>query len=206
MRQHVNPFSKVFLDIQKIPPLSQIFENPFLPLHLDIGSGSGSFLIQLASKNKNWNYLGIEIREKLVIKANSKINDCDLNNLFFLFGNANILINDITKKFPNDILKSVSINFPDPWFKKKHHKRRVLQPELIDKISKVMAKDSLIFIKTDVKELFLQMDSVIINSQIFKRYANPRKIQNFNQYEIKTARENYALSKNLLIYEQLYIK
>tara|TARA_Y100000589_G_scaffold301495_2_gene312385 strand:+ start:5782 stop:6402 length:621 start_codon:yes stop_codon:yes gene_type:complete len=206
MRQHVNPFSKVFLDIQKIPPLSQIFENPFLPLHLDIGSGSGSFLIQLASNNKNWNYLGIEIREKLVIKANSKINDCDLNNLFFLFGNANILINDITKKFPNDILKSVSINFPDPWFKKKHHKRRVLQPELIDKISKVMAKDSLIFIKTDVKELFLQMDSVIINSQIFKRYANPRKIQNFNPYEIKTARENYALSKNLLIYEQLYIK
>ena len=56
MRQHVNPLNKNFLEIEPLPPLSEIFENPKLPLHLDIGCASGDFLFELASKNENWNY------------------------------------------------------------------------------------------------------------------------------------------------------
>ena len=66
MRQHVNPLSNIFKNTEPIPPLDQIFENPFLPLHLDIGCASGDFLFELAINNKNWNYLGIEIRRKYV--------------------------------------------------------------------------------------------------------------------------------------------
>ena len=51
MRQHVNPLSKHFFEIDPIPPLHEIFENPRLPLHLDIGCASGDFILELAIKN-----------------------------------------------------------------------------------------------------------------------------------------------------------
>ena len=119
MRQHVNPLSKYFQEIDSIPKIDQIFKNSALPTHLDIGCASGDFLFQLAEKNKNWNYLGVEIREKLIIKARHKLKEKDIHNLYFIFGNADNLLKNWVVQYPDRILESASINFPDPWFKKK---------------------------------------------------------------------------------------
>ena len=56
MRQHVNPLSNVFYDIEPLPPLEEIFNDYNKPLHLDIGCGPGNFLMKLALHNKNWNF------------------------------------------------------------------------------------------------------------------------------------------------------
>lgn len=208
MRQHVNPLSKHFKEIEPIPLLNDLFKNPSLPLHIDIGCGSGGFLFNLATQNKNWNYLGIEIREKLALNAQVKLNNEDISNLYFVYGNANYLIIDFIVKLPKNILRSISFNFPDPWFKKKHYKRRVLQPELINKISDFMPLGSLIYIKSDVKELFEFMDLSILNSSIFKKiYSHELNLVNtFNPQDLKTEREIYALSNNLRIFERTYKK
>ena len=66
MRQHVNPLSRNFNQIERIPSLVEMFGDPKLNLHLDIGCASGDFLFDLALVNTSWNYLGIEIRERLV--------------------------------------------------------------------------------------------------------------------------------------------
>ena len=79
MRQHVNPLSKNFSNIEIIPPINEIFEDPKLPLHLEVGCASGDFLFELALENNSWNYLGVEIREKLVINAKSRIIDKNLD-------------------------------------------------------------------------------------------------------------------------------
>ena len=208
MRQHVNPFSKYFNDIEPIPPLKEIFNDQTKPLHLDIGCGSGNFLINLANHNKNWNYIGLEIREKLVIKSKSKLKDESIDNLFFAFGNAEYLIEDCIGKFPIDIVSSVSFNFPDPWFKKKHHKRRIIQPQIIHKISQLMAKGGYISIKSDVKELFDYMDMTISDSKFFTNY-NYKDTEIFNSYNpinLKTNRENYVIKNKLKVFEKLYKK
>ena len=57
MRQHVNPLSKNFKEIESIPSLSEMFGDPKLNLHLDIGCAAGDFLFDLALVNTNWNYL-----------------------------------------------------------------------------------------------------------------------------------------------------
>ena len=101
MRQHVNPLSKNFFEIDPIPPLNQVFENPKLPLHLDIGCASGDFLFELSLKNKNWNYIGIEIREKLVLNANLKMKSRENKNLYFSFGNANNIFNKVSDFLDN---------------------------------------------------------------------------------------------------------
>ena len=123
MRQHVNPLSRHFKEIEKIPSLVEMFGNSKLNLHLDIGCASGEFLFDLALLNNSWNYLGIEIREKLVKNAKLKAIEREIKNLYFIFGNANNILNDVQSKFIIKNLKSISFNFPDPWFKKRHYKR-----------------------------------------------------------------------------------
>ena len=150
MRQHVNPLSKNFDQIERIPSLVKMFDSK-LNLHLDIGCAAGEFLFDLALVNTNWNYLGIEIRERLVRTAKLKLRESELKNLYFVYGNANKILDDLDSKFIVENVKSISFNFPDPWFKKRHYKRRVIQPDFINMLSNSMKKGSLIFIKTDVR-------------------------------------------------------
>ena len=208
MRQHVNPLSKHFLGIDPIPPLNEVFENPKLPIHLDIGCASGDFLFALSLKNKNWNYIGIEIREKLVLNANLKMKSREYKNLYFFFGNANNILDHSKNKFLFDSIKSISFYFPDPWFKKKHHKRRVIQPEIINFLSNKMQKRSLIFIKTDVKDLFDYMESKISESIKLKKLAKEDFLlhESFNPNNIQTNREKYVMMNQLKIYESIYMK
>ena len=208
MRQHVNPLSKNFLELEPIPPLSKIFINPELPLHLDFGCAGGDFLFEMALKNKNWNYIGIEIREKLVINANLKIKNIENKNLYFSFGNANNIFENSYHKSLIDFTRSISFNFPDPWFKKKHHKRRVIQPKLINFLSNSMKKGFLIFIKTDVQELFEYMELTILEDINFKKlnYKNFQFSKSFNPTKIQTNREKYVILNQLNIYESIYTK
>ena len=208
MRQHVNPLSKNFDDIEKIPSLMEIFGDPKLNLHLDIGSAAGEFLFDLALLNKDWNYLGIEIREKLVQTAKLKVRQREIKNLYFVFGNAHNILNDVYSKFIIKKVKSISFYFPDPWFKKRHYKRRVIQPEFINILSNSLQKGSLIFIKTDVKDLFKYMDYTISSNLNFKT-IDKRDFnypESFNPNKVKTNREKYVLEKQLDIFERIYIK
>ena len=208
MRQHVNPLSKHFFEIDPIPPLHEIFENPRLPLHLDIGCASGDFLFDLSFKNENWNYIGIEIREKLVLNANLKMKSREYKNLYFFFGNANNIFDHSKNQSLFDSIKSISFYFPDPWFKKKHQKRRVIQPEIINFLSNALQKRSLIFIKTDVKDLFDYIESTISESINFKKLAKEDFLfeESFNPNKIQTNREKYVMMNQLKIYESIYMK
>jgi len=208
MRQHVNPLSSNFNQIEKIPSLSEMFGDSKLNLHLDIGCAAGEFLFDLALVNTSWNYMGIEIREKLVKNAKSKVLEREIKNLYFVFGNANNILKDVQSKFIIKNLKSISFNFPDPWFKKRHYKRRVIQPEFINFLSNSLQKGTLIFIKTDVKDLFDYMDYTILSNIYFKTIDTKdfNYSESFNPTKIKTNREKYVIVNQLDIFERIYIK
>ena len=208
MRQHVNPLSSKFNQIEEIPSLSEMFDDSKLNLHLDIGCAAGEFLFDLALVNPSWNYLGIEIREKLVKTAKAKVRKREIKNLYFAYGNANNILNDLQSKFIIQNVKSISFNFPDPWFKKKHHKRRVIQPGFINMLSNSLQKGTLIFIKTDVKDLFDYMDCTISSNFHFKTIDKKdfNCSESFNPIKVKTDREKYVIVNQLDIYEKIYIK
>ncbi len=208
MRQHVNPLSKNFNEIERIPSLIEMFGDPKLNMHLDIGCAAGEFLFDLALVNTSWNYLGIEIREKLVKTAKLKVREREIKNLYFAFGNVNNIVNDVQSKFIIKNVKSISFNFPDPWFKKRHFKRRVIQPEFINILSNLLQKGSLIFIKTDVKDLFDYMDCTISSNFNFKTIDKKdfNYSESFNPNKFKTNREKYVILNQLDIFDKIYIK
>ena len=208
MRQHVNPLSRNFNEIEKIPSLVEMFCDSKLNLHLDIGCAAGEFLFDLALFNMSWIYLGIEIREKLVKTAKLKVREKEIKNLYFVFGNAHKILNDDQSKLIVRNLKSISFNFPDPWFKKRHYKRRIIQPEFINLLSNSLQRGSLIFIKTDVKDLFDFMDLTIASNSNFKKLDQKdfNYSDSFNPNKIKTNREKYVLFNKLDIFERIYIK
>jgi len=208
VRQHVNPLSSNFKQIERIPSLSEMFGDSKLNLHLDIGCAAGEFLFDLALVNNSWNYLGIEIREKLVKNAKLKVLEREIKNLHFVFGNANNILNDDQSKFIIKNLKSISFNFPDPWFKKRHYKRRVIQPGFINMLSNSLQKGTLIFIKTDVKDLFDYMDHTISSNSYFKTIDKKdfNYSESYNPNKVQTKREKFVLFNKLDIFESIYIK
>ena len=208
MRQHVNPLSRNFNETERIPSMINMFNDSKLNLHLDIGCASGDFLFDLALINTHWNYLGIEIRERLVKTAKLKLREREIKNLYFVFGNAYNVLNDAQSKLIIKNVKSISFNFPDPWFKKRHYKRRIIQPEFIKILSNSLQKGSLIFIKTDVKDLFDYMHRTISSNLNFKKIDEEdfNYSKSFNPNKIKTNREKYVTVNQLVIFERIYMK
>ena len=207
MRQHVNPLSQFFQLPLSLPSKNVLFRKSHYPIHLDIGSAKGEFLIELATKSPDWNFVGLEIREPLVAFCEKKRKKLNLNNLKFLFCNVNVSLDEWLLDFDDGQLKRVSIQFPDPWFKRKHYKRRVLKINLLNSIAKSMNKDGEIFIQSDILKLFNSMTNTMDESKYFNRKdLGDMILLDKNPYNVKTDRELYSLKKNLPIYREMYIR
>ena len=207
MRQHVNPLSQFFQLPLSLPNKSIIFKEAHYPIHLDIGSAKGEFLIELASKYPKWNFLGLEIRESLVHVSESRRKKLELKNLKFLFCNVNISLDEWLSKLDCNQLKRVSIQFPDPWFKRKHFKRRVLKTSLLNSISRYMSKDGELFIQSDILKLIESMTNIIDNSNYFYRKdSQGLKWLDKNPYNAFTERELFVIKQKLPVYRAMYIR
>ncbi|KAJ1283981.1 hypothetical protein BS78_03G169400 [Paspalum vaginatum] len=215
IRQHVNPLSSSFSEPTKPPEWKEVFEDPLLPLMVDIGCGSGRFLIWLAKNSgERQNYLGLEIRQKLVERTQFWVNELGLRNVYFMFANATVSFQQIISSYPGP-LSLVSILCPDPHFKKRHHKRRVLQPPLVDSITKNLCLGGWVFIQSDILEVAVDM------RERFDGYSDILAHVNYidkglqcdhegwlleNPMGIRTEREIHAELEGATIYRRMYQK
>lgn len=203
VRQHVNPLSHKYRTPIMPPMWDQIYENLDQPFHLDIGCARGKFLLSMAQIEPNINFLGIEIREPLVREANDLRDQLGLKNLYFLFGNINISSETLLQSLPSDKLQTVSIQFPDPWFKHRHLKRRMVQPELIKAIANYLVKDGIVFLQSDIKEVAKQMTHYFkIHPAFIRDYSTEWLTK--NPFPIQTEREIATLNKNEPVYRSLF--
>jgi tRNA (guanine-N7-)-methyltransferase len=125
------------------------------PILLEIGMGEGAFLNQLISTNEakelSRNYIGMEIKEDRVFKAYQK------NLKFIESGVLKLLIANASKLsdfFGKHEIAEIYLNFSDPWPKKRHIKHRLTAPSFLTQYNSVLAKNGLLYIKTDNKELY----------------------------------------------------
>ncbi|HEV7929780.1 MAG TPA: tRNA (guanosine(46)-N7)-methyltransferase TrmB, partial [Nitrosospira sp.] len=181
--------------------IGKIFADPTLPLHLDIGCARGRFILKMAAAEPGWNFLGVEIREPLVEEANRLGTEKDLTNLHYKFCNAMLLLDKLLVKLPADLLQTVTIQFPDPWFKKKHAKRRMVNKELVDTVVEKLATGGRVFVQTDIEFLSDEMFA------LFRKAEDLREIEIVkNPFPVKTEREAAVEEKELPIFRRLFQK
>ena len=201
VHQHVNPLAKYYRELP-IEPLNiaETFADPSLPLHLDIGCGRGRFLLEMAESKTDWNFLGAEIREPLVIEANEIRDKRNLTNLHYEFCNATIDLDLLLENLPKNILQFVSIQFPDPWFKKRHAKRRMVRSTLVEAIAEHLGETGELFIQTDVEFLSGEMSEMFF-ARGFRKIENTK-----NPLAVKTEREKSVEARDLPVYTSIFKK
>jgi len=119
------------------------------PLHIEIGTGKGDFIIGMAKMHPDINFIGIEKYESVLIRALEKCEQEQLTNLRFMCFDAG----KIDDYFEKEVDK-IYLNFSDPWPKKKHAKRRLTSPIFLGLYEKISKNDINIEMKTDNKGLF----------------------------------------------------
>lgn len=205
IRQHVNPLARKFQQSIEVPDWQEIYQIKDRPLHIDIGCARGKFLLDMAQLNPEVNYLGIEIRQQLVDLANQAKNELGLTNLHYLFCNMNSSAGVILSSLPQNSLTTISIQFPDPWFKKRHNKRRVVQPELVTVLVDYLTVGGHIFLQSDIKEVAVEVrDRFAASSQLIQLHDTVW-LQT-NPLPVPTERELYVLEQNLPVYRVLLQK
>ncbi|GLY67467.1 tRNA (guanine-N(7)-)-methyltransferase [Amycolatopsis taiwanensis] len=175
------------------------------PVLLEIGSGMGETTAQLAAAEPEVNYVAVEVYEAGLGQLMLRTERLALDNLRLLHGDAVLLL---TEHVAPDSLSGVRIFFPDPWPKKRHHKRRLIQPEFIRLLSSRIAPGGILHLATDWEHYAEQMLAVCAaESTLRNRFPDwaPRPgwrpITKFEQ----RANEEGRVSRDL-IFERLPVK
>ena len=119
------------------------------PIHLEIGTGKGDFIIGMALKYPNINFIGVEKYASVLYKLIGKIENMDIPNLKIIMMDAT----DIDKIFNHEI-DTLYLNFSDPWPKERHYKRRLTSTEFLKKYENIFKGNNHIIQKTDNRGLF----------------------------------------------------
>ncbi len=205
VRQHVNPLSQKYQMAVTPPDWEKIYTYPTQQLHLDIGCGWGRFLLSIASLQPDWNYLGLEIREPLVAQAQQRRDELGLSNLHYIFGNVNNSLLGLLTSLPEGVLQRVTIQFPDPWFKQRHTKRRVVQAELVDTLATYLVSGGEVFLQSDVEEVAVEMCSRFQAHPTFQRQGEEIWLAT-NPMPVPTERELYTIAHGEPVYRALFQK
>ncbi|NJL02902.1 MAG: tRNA (guanosine(46)-N7)-methyltransferase TrmB [Spirulinaceae cyanobacterium SM2_1_0] len=199
VRQHVNPLSSKYQQPVACPDWTRVYAEPSRPLHLDIGCARGTFLLELAPLRPTVNFLGLEIREPLVAEANARGGALGLTNLHYHFCNVNIDLPHLFTSLPAPVLHWVTIQFPDPWFKQRHLKRRVVQPELVAAIADALPQGGQVFLQSDVLSVAQEMRSRFAAHPAFQA-THPDPWLAVNPLPVPTEREVATLAKGEPVY------
>lgn len=116
------------------------------PCHLEIGFGMGDVLLDMAAGHPAHNYLGIEVYAPGIGSALRKLHDRQLHNVRLLHGDAMTFLSD---RISPASLAAVYVFFPDPWPKKRHHKRRLVHPDFVSLVARALEHGGRVLLATD---------------------------------------------------------
>ena len=120
------------------------------PIRIEVGTGKGRFIMDLAQQNPDINYVGIEKYSSVLLRAVQKQTERELTNVRFIRMEAEI----ITEVFDKGEVDRIYLNFSDPWPKERHTQRRLTSSTFLSRYNRILKEDGQLEFKTDNKDLF----------------------------------------------------
>lgn len=199
VRHHVNPFHLRLLDIAPERLAAPVGQDE--ALQIELGCADAQFLFQLARRDPLGSYVGVEIREPLVDDVNRRAEAEGLHNLRALFAHINL---DLQRLFAGHRIRRFFINFPDPWFKRAHHNRRIVNPALADQLVSMLEPGGELFFQSDIWDLAIAAMEVFETTAGIENTAGEWSFLKHNPYPAISLREERVSEKNLPIWRILY--
>ncbi len=170
-----------------------VFKNNNI-INIEIGMGKGDFLIEMAIKNPDINFIGIEMYDSVIVRAAQKLKNYNISNLRLIRMDA-CYINDVFEKEINCIY----LNFSDPWPKKRHAKRRLTSHEFLKKYDNLFTNKKVIIQKTDNIDLFaFSIESLSTYGYVLKNVTMDLHNSDFEKNAL-TEYEKRFIEKNIKI-------
>lgn len=208
IRQHVNPLGGHFLAARAeaiaIPP-------GFDRVEVELGCADAQFSFQLAERHPDWFVVGLEIRENLVEILRERVQRSTssnaVSNLAFGYVNLNV---DLDRVFEPGRVDRFHLLFPDPWFKQRHRKRRVVEPGLLEVIARQLVEGGELHFASDVFELALDAMDEFEQPQTaalgLHNIAGAWKFSRDNPCDAASRREDTTLERGQRVWRMRYRK
>ena len=168
------------------------------PIHIEVGMGKGRFIMELAARNPEINYIGIERYSSVLLRALQKRQGLELDNIYFMCIDAKTL----GEIFAPGEVDRIYLNFSDPWPKDRHAKRRLTSPEFMAVYDQVLSGDGTVEFKTDNRGLFdYSLESIPaagwnLDAQTFDLHHSSMAEGNvMTEYEMKFSAEGNPIHK-----------
>ena len=200
IRQHVNPLKSDLLDIADVP---RIEVEPGRALEVELGSAEAHFLYDRARVDPTTMFVGVEIRRELVEAVNVACATAGPANVRSVFANMSV---DMGRLFRDASVRRFFLNFPDPWFKSRQHKRRVIGPGLMAAIGRALAPGGELYVQTDIFALALDAMAALEAEPGFVSAAGGWTFLRASPYEAKSRRERQCETEGVRVWRLLYAK
>lgn len=194
MRTKYKAWTKPYLEEHQEVQVDASLYNALDNIYLEIGSGKGQFLADMAKKYPLRNFIGIERNQTCAGFTAKKLVNEEISNAKLIFYDAEKVLNEMKENSINIIY----LNFSDPWPKTKHHKRRLTSERFCALYRKVLKNDGIIIQKTDNLDLFL-FSIETFKENGFKIIEEDRDYQ-INDEDVVTEYESDFRKENLPIY------
>src|SRR5215471_3865932 len=135
------------------PTWAEIFSNPN-PVEVEIGPGKGAFLLALARNHPERNFFGVELSKRRAFRLARLIERDGPANAIVIHADITCLVR--TMIWPESVT-AYHLYFPDPWWKPRHHKRRLFREDFVVTLTRMLAPGGAIFLASDVREYFVEM-------------------------------------------------
>ncbi len=182
--------------------LGKLFGNT-RPIELEIGTGKGTFLLARARQRPEVNFLGVEYARAYGMYAADRYKRHGLGNIRMVCDDA---VKFIDVCIADASLSRVHIYFPDPWPKRKHHRRRTIQPPFVRELWRILKPGGQLLIKTDHRGYFEWMRRVLWDAEGFARTPFPQVVREEDQGRVGTNFERKYIEEGRSFYSMALLK
>jgi len=183
----------------KLIDFNAVFENKSRDLILEIGFGMGASTAEIARSNLNKNYIAIEVHSPGVGNLLKLIQENNISNVKIIQHDAVEVLNSMIM---NDSLNGIHIFFPDPWPKKRHQKRRLIQLNLLKLIAQKIKKDGYLHIATDWEDYAFWIIDLLDKEELLQKTSDD--FFKKPHYRPLTKYENRGIKLGYKVWDMIY--